>query len=130
MIRRPPRSTRTDTLFPYTTLFRSNGLAIGAGLRLGENIVYYVLTAFSVPYLTEVTGQGKQVALDALLIGVAAELIAIPLFARLSDKIGRRPVYALGAFGLLAWLFACLTLLCSGIAPPSYLAAIERLVLP
>src|SRR3546814_18976565 len=28
MIRRPPRSTRTDTLFPYTTLFRSPG---GAG---------------------------------------------------------------------------------------------------
>src|SRR3546814_6122999 len=31
MIRRPPRSTRTDTLFPYTTLFRSDG---GAGLVL------------------------------------------------------------------------------------------------
>src|SRR3546814_16604415 len=31
MIRRPPRSTRTDTLFPYTTLFRSVGiLDIGA----------------------------------------------------------------------------------------------------
>src|SRR3546814_12472607 len=27
MIRRPPRSTRTDTLFPYTTLFRSGRLA-------------------------------------------------------------------------------------------------------
>src|SRR3546814_4422339 len=27
MIRRPPRSTRTDTLFPYTTLFRSQALA-------------------------------------------------------------------------------------------------------
>src|SRR6056297_3630408 len=27
MIRRPPRSTRTDTLFPYTTLFRSRGEA-------------------------------------------------------------------------------------------------------
>src|SRR3546814_20612637 len=26
MIRRPPRSTRTDTLFPYTTLFRSAGV--------------------------------------------------------------------------------------------------------
>src|SRR3546814_3405796 len=26
MIRRPPRSTRTDTLFPYTTLFRSEAL--------------------------------------------------------------------------------------------------------
>src|SRR3546814_3695471 len=29
MIRRPPRSTRTDTLFPYTTLFRSPGGAPG-----------------------------------------------------------------------------------------------------
>src|SRR3546814_17916517 len=35
MIRRPPRSTRTDTLFPYTTLFRSpedRGLPAGAQL--------------------------------------------------------------------------------------------------
>src|SRR3546814_14973994 len=29
MIRRPPRSTRTDTLFPYTTLFRSRGQQLG-----------------------------------------------------------------------------------------------------
>src|SRR3546814_7989094 len=39
MIRRPPRSTRTDTLFPYTTLFRSfdrQGRACyGAGIRSG-----------------------------------------------------------------------------------------------
>src|SRR3546814_10970034 len=33
MIRRPPRSTRTDTLFPYTTLFRSDQ---GAGFQRGE----------------------------------------------------------------------------------------------
>src|SRR3546814_7579627 len=32
MIRRPPRSTRTDTLFPYTTLFRSLDRAAGKGL--------------------------------------------------------------------------------------------------
>src|SRR3546814_2679183 len=30
MIRRPPRSTRTDTLFPYTTLFRSSGYVISS----------------------------------------------------------------------------------------------------
>src|SRR3546814_17707737 len=36
MIRRPPRSTRTDTLFPYTTLFRS-ALAYGRHL-LGDRI--------------------------------------------------------------------------------------------
>src|SRR3546814_13408630 len=31
MIRRPPRSTRTDTLFPYTTLFRSESGSVGPG---------------------------------------------------------------------------------------------------
>src|SRR3546814_3358705 len=40
MIRRPPRSTRTDTLFPYTTLFRSARseieLQVDANLRLSQ----------------------------------------------------------------------------------------------
>src|SRR3546814_14698698 len=31
MIRRPPRSTRTDTLFPYTTLFRSRAVKVNEG---------------------------------------------------------------------------------------------------
>src|SRR3546814_19927251 len=31
MIRRPPRSTRTDTLFPYTTLFRSTTISAASG---------------------------------------------------------------------------------------------------
>src|SRR3546814_17068956 len=35
MIRRPPRSTRTDTLFPYTTLFRRVG-EMGVALLVGE----------------------------------------------------------------------------------------------
>src|SRR3546814_18820215 len=38
MIRRPPRSTRTDTLFPYTTLFRSQGGDVdsSSGLRFAS----------------------------------------------------------------------------------------------
>src|SRR3546814_13558677 len=35
MIRRPPRSTRTDTLLPYTTLFRSLAAAVGAAEQPG-----------------------------------------------------------------------------------------------
>src|SRR3546814_13137693 len=37
MIRRPPSSTRTDTLFPYTTLFRSPGDRTGRGFPAGMN---------------------------------------------------------------------------------------------
>src|SRR3546814_1246554 len=46
MIRRPPRSTRTDTLVPYTTLFRSSGAAClfgGGGETLGAQPVDRVL---------------------------------------------------------------------------------------
>src|SRR3546814_5076783 len=39
MIRRPPRSTRTDTLFPYTTLFRSGRLAQARVGRLLDRLV-------------------------------------------------------------------------------------------
>src|SRR3546814_16551701 len=58
MIRRPPRSTRTDTLFPYTTLFRSgsvsraafaipgtSGLSIATALRTGAWKTRFVRSA-------------------------------------------------------------------------------------
>src|SRR3546814_1507354 len=37
MIRRPPRSTRTDTLFPYTTLFRSGDHGFAGGDESGDH---------------------------------------------------------------------------------------------
>src|SRR3546814_3618617 len=44
MIRRPPRSTRTDTLFPYTTLFRSNNYYVARANALeGDVSLYYTL---------------------------------------------------------------------------------------
>src|SRR3546814_14642002 len=46
MIRRPPRSTRTDTLFPYTTLFRSCAAAHIEDCRAGT-IVNHAVSAVS-----------------------------------------------------------------------------------
>src|SRR3546814_20553209 len=43
MIRRPPRSTRTDTLFPYTTLFRSRSHCPVAGRRAGRVAIWSCL---------------------------------------------------------------------------------------
>src|SRR3546814_17885799 len=40
MIRRPPRSTRTDTLFPYTTLFRSPGDLLLIGIAVEPLIIF------------------------------------------------------------------------------------------
>src|SRR3546814_3930262 len=45
MIRRPPRSTRTDTLFPYTTLFRSLGNTLTiTGFNAATGVVSYSYT--------------------------------------------------------------------------------------
>src|SRR3546814_2615628 len=41
MIRRPPRSTRTDTLFPYTTLFRSSEQSFRRAIRLDRRRASY-----------------------------------------------------------------------------------------
>src|SRR3546814_8527892 len=62
MIRRPPRPTRTDTLFPYTTLFRACDLTIAsdrakfgqAGPRVGS-----VDAGFGTGYLAAVVGEKK-----------------------------------------------------------------------
>src|SRR3546814_7825261 len=47
MIRRPPRSTRTDTLFPYTTLFRSGTLTLAPGqihlAALNQDVIDYII---------------------------------------------------------------------------------------
>ena len=108
---------------------RPKALVLGAGLRVGENISYYILTVFSLTYLVDVSKESRGLALNALLIGAAVQFFAIPLFALLSDKIGRRPVYAIGAFGLAAWCFVMFGLLGSGDNASIILALVVGLVL-
>src|SRR3546814_5776508 len=47
MIRRPPRSTRTDTLFPYTTLFRSFGSNFDQSVDNLPNSITYLTFGYS-----------------------------------------------------------------------------------
>src|SRR3546814_18930936 len=65
MIRPPPRSTRTDTLFPYTTLFRSGDQQ--------EEILDEVLRVFEAPELALLFGPGSraEVPLAGLVESVA-----------------------------------------------------------
>lgn len=108
---------------------RPKALVLGAGLRVGENISYYILTVFSLTYLVDVSHESRSLALNALLIGAAVQFFAIPSLALLSDRIGRRPVYAFGAFGLAAWCFVMFGLLGSGENASIVLALVVGLVL-
>ena len=120
----PPKVPALDVLGE-----RPGALVLGAGLRIGENISYYILTVFSLTYLVDVAEETRQLALRALLIGAAVQFLAIPGFAWLSDRIGRRPVYAFGGLGLAAWSFVIFTLLGSGDNLSIYAALVVGLVL-
>jgi metabolite-proton symporter len=116
---------------PVMEVFRDypRGVLIGAGLRVGENIVYYVLTVFSLTFLVDVAAQTRSLALDALLIGAAVQFISIPLIATLSDRIGRRPVYAFGGFASAIFVFLFFPMLASGSNALIILAIVIGLVL-
>ncbi|MFE1960251.1 MULTISPECIES: MFS transporter [unclassified Streptomyces] len=78
---------------------------VAMGARMAENISYYVITAFILVYATTAAEVSKQTALNAVLIGSAVHFAVIPLWGALSDRIGRRPVYLIGAVGVGAWMF-------------------------
>jgi len=116
---------------PAMDVFRERPRAVllGAGLRVGENIGYYILTVFSLTFLVDVAAESRSLALDALLIGAAVQFVAIPLLASLSDRIGRRSVYAFGAFGLGIFSFLFFPMLASGNDALIILAIVIGLVL-
>lgn len=108
---------------------RPRAVALGIGIKFGENVSYYILTAFSLTFLVDISAQSRGLALNALLIGTSLQFFAILLAARLSDRIGRRPVYAFGAIGLAAWSFALFPLLASGSAGSIIFALVVGLIL-
>lgn len=108
---------------------RPKAILLGSGLRVGENISYYILTVFTLTYLVDVSAQSRSLALNALLIGAAVQFFAIPLFAALSDRFGRRPIYAFGGFMLAAWSFVLFPMLGSGDNGLIVLAIVVGLVL-
>src|SRR3546814_19942120 len=62
MIRRPPRSTRTDTLFPYTTLFRSR-----------ESFVLSDLPPYGTAAITVTVTGASTVGIGNLIVGPVAD---------------------------------------------------------
>jgi metabolite-proton symporter len=81
------------------------------GARFAENVSYYIFTIVISTYVTRQFGLPSSFVLGAVLIGAAFHVVTIPVWGAISDRVGRRPVYVIGAVGVGAWAFAFFALL-------------------
>src|SRR3546814_18842405 len=96
MIRRPPRSTRTDTLFPYTTLFRSH-------TALNRSMPLMAAAADDLLARLDAADRSKPVDIDPMMTHVAADIIFRTLFSEALDERRSNIIHtAFGKFQRLA----------------------------
>jgi MFS family permease len=98
---------------PVLDVFRrhTRPLLTSIGARVGPDVMYALLVVFTLTYVTTVLGLSRTLALTATMIAAACHALAIPFFGTLSDRIGRRPVYSVGAVLSIAWAFAYFALM-------------------
>ena len=65
--------------------------------RMGEQAPFYIFTAFVFSYGAETLGIDQNFLLGAVLAAAALSFISIPLFGHLSDRLGRKRLYMIGA---------------------------------
>src|SRR3546814_2865152 len=90
MIRRPPRSTRTDTLFPYTTLFRSFDQFIARPIHPLSAIDGAKITPFPCEFLIFHDSPFARIPVN-LLSGRASIFITRPVRPDMYDLLHERP---------------------------------------
>ncbi|MFE6423993.1 MFS transporter [Streptomyces rochei] len=109
------RASKAEPL-PLVSVLRHHwrDVLIAMGARMAESISYYVITAFILVYATTAADVSKQTALNTVLIASAVHFAVIPAWGALSDRVGRRPVYLLGAAGVGLWTFPFFMLIDTG----------------
>jgi MFS family permease len=89
-------------------------IVLSAFLRMSEQAPFYIYTAFALAYIKEHLHKAESVGLAAVTVAAAFELFLIPTFGNLSDRLGRRRVYATGAVLMAVVAFPAFALLNTG----------------
>ncbi|MFC7340631.1 MFS transporter [Saccharopolyspora griseoalba] len=116
---------------PITEVFTREPRALVSGIlcRIGPDVTYALFTVFVLTYVTQTLGMPKSWAVTGVMTGSALQLFLMPLAGALSDRLGRRRVYAIGAVGALAWPFAFFPMIGDGSAGTLIAGVIVGLVL-
>lgn len=98
--------TAEQTKIPVLDAIRRSprSFLVVVGSRLAENGFAYLFPVFAVGFAVNSLGVSSSTTLLAVVIASAVQIGAIPVWANVSDRIGRRPVYAAGALISVLWL--------------------------
>ncbi|MGR4890700.1 MFS transporter [Sphingopyxis sp. LARHCG72] len=90
---------------PLTEVFTTQRRPLAAAIlaRIGPDVLYAMFAVFVLTYATQSLGLTRAEAVMAVLIGSAVQVPLIPYAGHLSDRFGRRAVYAAGAVGGGLW---------------------------
>jgi metabolite-proton symporter len=94
------------------------------GARLAENGLGYLFPVFALNYMTQQLHLPKTMVLEGNMLAYTVQLLTIPLFSALSDRVGRRPVYMGGALFSAAFAFPFFMLVGTQSQPLIYFALI------
>ncbi len=86
-------------------------LLVAGGSRFGPDVMYSLITAFCVSYVTTILGLSRTLATGALAIGAFCNVVFIFAAGTLSDRFGRRVIYGVGAAAAALWLLVLFPLL-------------------
>ena len=89
-------------------------IVAGIGARFAENILYYMVVTFSISYLKLVVHKDTTEILLLMFGAHAVHFFFIPLMGHLSDKVGRKPIYIIGAVLTAFWGFVGFPLMDTG----------------
>jgi MHS family shikimate/dehydroshikimate transporter-like MFS transporter len=70
---------------------------VAIGMKVSEVAWVYVLTVFTIVYATGKLGLPRTLILNGIMLAALVEVVTIPLFGALSDQVGRKPMYIVGA---------------------------------
>jgi metabolite-proton symporter len=78
-------------------------ILLSAMLRMSEQMPFYIFTVFVLEYGTDQLGFGKNFLTNSVAAAAALSLFSVPFFGHLSDKIGRKKMYLIGAGATFVW---------------------------
>jgi len=88
-----------------TVRYHWRAVLIAVGAKVVETGPFYIFGTFIIAYATEYQGYERTVALNAVTISVLIATVMIPLMGKLSDKVGRKPLYIGGTVAILLYAF-------------------------